>query len=437
MLRTLTAIGFIFAVASAAWLALAGNILSRTHRADDELRSKVQRVWGSPQVQRPPVIGYAIEHHLTEEVERDKKKVQIDRTVSEFAAVPLAGSDVEADLGLQYRQKGLLWYSTYGVRFTGWYKFSNPTPERRVFDVRFALPSQGAVYDGFEFTVAAHEWEGEVTATEGAMVGHITLDPGEAAELHVRYRSQGMDRWTYAVGDGGGQVKDFRLTMLTDFADIDFPDDAIAPLFKQRTEQGWKLGWQYTNLVAGVNIAMVMPQKLQPGPLAGAVSLYAPISLAFFITVLLVIGLVRNIAIHPMHFAFLSGCFFSFHLLFAYLVDLIPLHAAFVVAAIVSVALVVSYLRVVFGARFAFYYAGLAQLVYLVLFSYCFFLRGLTGLTISIGAIITLAAIMHVTARVDWSVVFGRGWREPLIGGQRSSSVPTDPIAHAGPATSH
>jgi len=409
MLRTLTAIGFIFACASAAWLVLAGNILSRTHRADDDLRGKVQRVWGAPQTQRPPAIGYQLQRHLTEEVERDKKKVQVDRTISEFNAVPIASSDIEVALSLQYRQKGLMWYSTYGVRYSGWYKFTNPTDQRRVFDVSIALPAQGAVYDGFEMTVDGHEWESDTAAVDGSVVGHVALAPGETAQMHVRYRSQGMDRWSYAVGDGGGQVKDFRLTMLTDFADIDFPEDTIAPLFKQRTEQGWKLGWQYTSLLSGVNIAMVMPQKLQPGPLAGAVSLYAPLSLGFFISVLLVIGLVRNIAIHPMHFAFLSACFFSFHLLFAYLVDLIPLHAAFAIAAVVSVTLVVSYLRVVFGSRFAFYYAGIAQMVYLVLFSYAFFLRGLTGLTISVGAIITLAAIMHVTARVDWAAVFGPG----------------------------
>ena len=206
MLRTLTAIGFIFACASAGWLALAGNIISRTHRADDDLRSKVQRDWGAPQTQRPPAIGYQVQRHVTEELERDKKKVQIDRAMNEFIPVPLAASDVEADLSLQYRQKGLLWYSTYGVRFTGWYKFSNPTGERRVFDVSFALPSQGAVYDGFEFSVDGHEWDGDTTSVDGARVGHITLAPGESAELHVRYRSQGMDRWTYAFADGAGQL---------------------------------------------------------------------------------------------------------------------------------------------------------------------------------------------------------------------------------------
>jgi hypothetical protein len=47
--------------------------------------------------------------------------------------------------------------------------------------------------------------------------------------------------------------------------------------------------------------------------------------------------------------------------------------------------------------------AGLAQLVFLVLFSYAFFFDGYTGLTVTIGAIVTLFVLMQVTSRVDWS----------------------------------
>lgn len=73
----------------------------------------------------------------------------------------------------------------------------------------------------------------------------------------------------------------------------------------------------------------------------------------------------------------------------------------------VSLLLTISYLRVVFGAAFAILAAGTAQLVYLVLFSYAFFFKGLTGLAITIGAIATLFVLMQVTARVNWNVVFG------------------------------
>jgi hypothetical protein len=41
-------------------------------------------------------------------------------------------------------------------------------------------------------------------------------------------------------------------------------------------------------------------------------------------------------------------------------------------------------------------------MVYLVGFSYAFFLDGFTGLAITIGAIVTLFIVMQMTARIDW-----------------------------------
>jgi hypothetical protein len=69
---------------------------------------------------------------------------------------------------------------------------------------------------------------------------------------------------------------------------------------------------------------------------------------------------------------------------------------------------VVSYLRLVGGMRFALLEAGLAQLVFLVLFSYAFFFQGFTGLTVTVGAVLTLFVLMQLTGRVDWSEVFAR-----------------------------
>ena len=49
--------------------------------------------------------------------------------------------------------------------------------------------------------------------------------------------------------------------------------------------------------------------------------------------VLVVLGAVRGVNLHPMHYFFLGASFFAFHLLFAYLVDHILLDLAFVIAA--------------------------------------------------------------------------------------------------------
>ncbi len=52
--------------------------------------------------------------------------------------------------------------------------------------------------------------------------------------------------------------------------------------------------------------------------------------------------------------------------------------------------------------RFALVDAGLAQLVYLVLFSYAFFFEGFTGLAVTIGAILSLFVVMQMTGRIKW-----------------------------------
>ena len=101
--------------------------------------------------------------------------------------------------------------------------------------------------------------------------------------------------------------------------------------------------------------------------------------------------------------------------------DHIDIHLAFAISSAVSLALVVSYLRLVVGMRFAAVEAGLTQLLYLVLFSYAFFFKGFTGLTITIGAILTLFVAMQLTGRIRWS--------ERLSTGGAPAPLPMSPRA--------
>jgi inner membrane protein involved in colicin E2 resistance len=151
-----------------------------------------------------------------------------------------------------------------------------------------------------------------------------------------------------------------------------------------------------------------MPGKLQPGPLAGQVSFFAPVSLFFFFFLMFILTTMRGINLHPMNYFFLAAAFFAFHLLLAYLVDHVSIHAAMAISSVVSIALVVSYLRLVAGIRFAALEAGSAQLIYLVVFSYAFFWKGFTGLAITIISVITLFLVMQVTGRIQWAEKFAK-----------------------------
>lgn len=412
MLRHILALAFIFVCTSIAWVILGATIFNRTYGSNEQLQGRVASTWGTAQEQSPPTATYTTTEVVNTTTVENGKVIVHSKTEHWQVPMPVEASRIRVNLRLTPRQKGLLWYSTYEVEFAGDYHFRNNTTEAQTVDFRLKFPAQKAIYDGLQMKVnqqlVALTTDGQGTA------GQATVGPGETASLHVAYRSQGLDSWRYRLGDGIAQARDFVLTMHTDFRDIDFADDTLSPTSKEVAPGGWQLTWQYSNLVSGFQIGMTMPQKLQPGPLAGEISYAAPVSLFFFFFLMFILTTVRNIDLHPMNYFFLATAFFAFHLLLAYLVDHISIHAAMILASVVSVALVISYLRLVVGLRFAALEAGTAQLIYLVLFSYAFFWKGFTGLAITVIAIITLFVVMQATGRIRWSERFAPRVRAPL-----------------------
>jgi inner membrane protein involved in colicin E2 resistance len=403
MLKRIIAIAFIFLCASAAWIVLGATIFSRTYNSDGELGERVASLWGAPQSQSPPLAS--CEHTVpktTETLENGKKKVLTEQ-VNVLESLPLESSRVDVALGLEHRQKGLLWYSTYKVGFEGRYAFRNTTEQDKVtFTLKF--PTERAIYDDLVFTV--NDAPVVLTNEKNSATGVATVKPGETATLRVAYRSQGLSEWRYNFGGDVAQVRDFQMRILTNFKEIDFPENTLSPSEKSETQDGWELDWNYKNLVSGFQIGIAMPEKLQPGPLAGRISFFAPVSLFFFFFLMFIITTMRGIELHPMNYFFLAAAFFSFHLLLAYLVDHVSIHTAFAASSVVSIFLVISYLRLVVGTRFAAREAGLAQFIYLVMFSYAFFFKGFTGLAVTIGSILTLFVVMQITGRMRWSEKF-------------------------------
>jgi inner membrane protein involved in colicin E2 resistance len=293
------------------------------------------------------------------------------------------------------------------VVFHATYTFKNPDDVERPFEASLPFPNDTAIYDDLVFVLNGEPMPAAADFSKG-LRARTVLPPGGEARLDVGYRSRGVGTWTYAFGAGDqvAQVRDFALTMTTDFDGIDFPVGTISPTTKQRTDTGWTLTWNFNNLVTGQKVGMDPPNRLNPGPLASRITFFAPVSLLFFLAVMVMLGVTSGEPLHPMNYLFLAAAFFAFHLLLAYLVDHVSIHVAFAISAATSLALVVSYLRLITGMRRALLHAGAAQLIFLVLFSYAFFFEGYTGLTVTVGAVVTLFVLMQMTASVRWAEVF-------------------------------
>jgi len=411
VLSRIAALIAILICTSIAWAILGGTIFSRTYNFDPALKNKVESLWGSPQKQPPPAASYSFLVDNKIKTIEDGKSVEKITQVTAYAPLPLESSKIDVALDLEHRQKGLLWYSTYKSAFSGTYQFRNNTTEIRTVAFVWTFPAEKALYDDLSVSIDGHQVQ--FTADKSVISAEAKVAPNELATMKVSYRSQGLDTWQYNFGGDVAQVRDFSLRMVTNFHDIDFPENTLSPTEKHPAGDGWELIWRYKNLVSGYNIAMAMPAKLQPGPLAGNISFFAPVSLLFFFFVVFIVTTLRRIDLHPMNYFFLATAFFAFHLLLAYLVDHVSIHVAFAICSVVSIGLVVSYLRLVVGMKFAAREAGIAQFLYLVLFSYAFFFKGFTGLAVTVGAILTLFVVMQATGRVNWSERFQRQVEKP------------------------
>lgn len=380
---------------------LGGTVNQRTNQQDYSMRSAVGSQWGGEQVLHAPSLERAREVEETVSRQEGERVIQETTTRTVYDEIPLAGTDIDVDLALEHRQKGLMWYPTYRSRLSSLYQVINDTDEAQSYHFIYRFPQESSVFDSLRFTVGDELVE-DAAVTENRMTHSFELEAGEQTEISVAYGSQGVSSWKYIFGNQTTQIRDFALSMTTDFAEIDFPEGTLSPTTKTEKDGGWQLSWDYGTLVADSGVGMMFPQKLNPGPWVSRVTFFAPVSLFLFFFVLFVVTLLKGVRLHPMHYFFLGCSFFAFHLLLAYLVDHISVTVALGVASAVSLCLVISYMRLVAGLRFALVEVGIAQLVYLVLFAYTFFLQGFTGLAITGMSVATLFVVMQATGRMDW-----------------------------------
>ena len=165
MFTRIAAIGFVYLIATIGWVALGTTITYRTDNQDATLKSEVGQLWGTPLVQQSPEASLLVERVVenktpaqglqntqsTQTAQPTKSAAQAP-PVDKFD-VPIVENDIRVGLELDQRQKGLLWYSTYRVRFTANYTFENVQDKNGEMAVSFTFPAREGLYDEFKFEI--------------------------------------------------------------------------------------------------------------------------------------------------------------------------------------------------------------------------------------------------------------------------------------------
>lgn len=379
---------FIVLCTSAAWFLLGSALSYRSNVSSSEMQAEVAGVWGPDLTQEHPQAWF-----------------ETPNAPNGRALVMPSKTQAQVDLISEPKQRGLLWHRTYQVTFSGDYTFTNPTKIPQTFYISFPLPKDTAGLQGFKFELGENDSSAQaLPASSGVVTRAILLPPSGSILLHTGYQTRGTNTWKYRFPDNR-RIAGFELTMRTNFTEINFPVGSGSASRRSQDANGFVLKWDYPEVLAAPAIGMDMPKHLNAGPVASRIAFFAPISLLFFVTIILLISGILGIPLHPMHIFFVAAGFFAFHLLFAYLVDLLQLLPSFAISATCSLLLVCGYLKAVGGNRL-FKVALPAQGIYLVLFSASFFIDGLTGITLAILSVITLGLLMFLTAQMDWRIFF-------------------------------
>ncbi|MHC4122966.1 MAG: hypothetical protein ACYSSI_05275, partial [Planctomycetota bacterium] len=142
MSKRILTISFIYACTAIGWFILAGFMFARTETQDKKLRSDVGQLWGTKQTQQAPSIYGETATPNASKTER---------------CFTWDSSNIEVDLKLEHRKKGLIWYSAYYVDFSGKYQISNKSDKPQEMTLDFVFPAKEAVYDDFYLIVGKVE----------------------------------------------------------------------------------------------------------------------------------------------------------------------------------------------------------------------------------------------------------------------------------------
>lgn len=407
--KKLIAITFIYMCAFVAWMVLGVSNETRTNKSFQKLESEVVSLYGDALIITAPECYSKVLKFKEELINGKKEKVEY----YEKSDYELLKSDIKININLDQRKKGNLWFPTFKAVYNAEYEFNVEKGQENKdskYYIYTTLGSSNSIYNNIQLSINDEKMQSAIPLIRKKEM-EIAPFEKDVVKFSISYECSGMENLSYFISrnvEDISQINDFSLTMITDFKNYDFPQNTMSPVEKKELENGYELIWRYNKSVTGKDIGIVIPNKLNPGTIVSRVTFFAPVSLLFFFIVLFIFSVLLGIDLHPMNYFFLAATFFSFHLMYSYFSDHLNIYLTFVIASAVSLFLTVTYLRIFTPKKLAYLYAPLIQIIYLIVFSYSFFFKGITGVIVTICSVITLFILMQTTAKINWENVFNK-----------------------------
>ena len=290
----------------------------------------VEKIWGSPHVQRDLLVAHYYMQPVSDEV-RDELGRIVKRTQLQRIDVPqnsITSTRGEVTLTRSERKKGSAKYPGFVLQCHFIYRVRNFADRATTADYSFPLSPGQSKFDNFIVLMNGEDQSAHLNLDSEDASWSMPMTPGQENVVDISYTSQGLQRFYYQVSDAR-EIRDFLLTLnLPDIArkDINYPEGCIPPSTISPTAhgRGSVLSWQLNRALTTRGMGIALPNPAQPGQQVALVLRYAWRGGMLLLVTLAITGIVLGRGFSVLSLALVGGVFSGEFMLLAALCDLFP-----------------------------------------------------------------------------------------------------------------
>lgn len=370
---------------SVGWLGLADRLHTRTQKALYTQLDSVKQIWGGNLAQPMPSIRY--------------KRFGSD--VPSLNKGEVSASDIAVILDLDYRKKGLVYYTGYNAQFLGKYTLRNPENEKIYLSFIFPYPTTPGegMLQNVKLLVGGQEDIEDTEYQPNLALWTGVLEPAQTLDITVSYNGRGLDQFEYGF-ESNKQVNHFQMKIdVRGAKELDYAESTMPPTEPiQENLTGKILLWKLDRTLTQFNIGVILPDKLDIEQQLSIMAWRAPFFFfLFFISVIALLRLVKE-PLNLLQMGIISVAYFLFYPLFAYLIMYLDLYYAFALSFGILGLLIFNYTRTLYGAKLAFAVL-VAYTFYLGVTSIAALLPTYTGVILTVEGVILIGIVMQVLSR--------------------------------------
>ena len=360
------------------------QIADRFDFASSKLYQDVTERWGAPIVQPEPSVRW----------------VESGSVFNSLESLPLARQSITVDATMNYRKRGLVYFSGFDFAFRGAFEIRNE--EGKTIDLVFVFPIQMSknqvLLSELDFRVDGVSQPIDLAESADRLVWTGRLADGEALHLEIGFRGRGLDSFTYRL-DPALPVRDFELAVRVAGGDGFDYAQGVVPATQTEIGNGQvALAWSFPALESGVPVGVRLPREKTYDRILGTMirRSWATFVLFFVAISLLAFSLGRRLRFYESYLLASQYAFFFF--LLAYFAAYVHFYIAFPTALAIIGLLITSYLERVLGKR-ARRPVLLLLAALLAIPTLAVILEGYTGLIYTLEILAGLVALAVLTTR--------------------------------------